>query len=486
MRVQLALTLIVTTLELVFYAGSLYGWASLQPVLIREGYFSSECNTTAATDTNETAGNQLCSSQVEQLNLVFTIVTSLPILLTVASGFMLDRYGNWVTRTLLLAVFAVGLLVIASSRPEHSWTLYVGFSLLSFAGLGLLTNNYIIGNLVPAYRASVVTLFSGAFDSGTLAFFVLSELYRRGYSFQGIFYAYTGGVTLFVAHTFALTPQRTAPHVLPDGYVYGYRELSCFGGGNKTHTLKAATSADEPPHREGGTEDVDSLSLRSCLKELYTWTEILHYCLLHFLLTHFIGTFNIWIRTKVAAHQVDFYTSTFGVMQGLGVLLAPLSGLLMDRYRRSSTAKLGIRLASLKSVAILLLANNCIVITAFALSLVPNAEIQVLTMALQVIARAFVYATAAAFCSCVYPTEHFGFMYGLTESCAAIALLAQYPVTLLVTRITDNSFVLLDLLLLMLCVLSLAHPLYLLRLVKARAVARTSGFAVELEDRLIM
>ena len=61
MTMQVIMTIIVATLEAFLYLGSVFGWSSLQPILINEGFFADGCflNETTANisseSTNETA-----------------------------------------------------------------------------------------------------------------------------------------------------------------------------------------------------------------------------------------------------------------------------------------------------------------------------------------------------------------------------------------------------------------------------------------------
>ena len=43
MSVQLVLTIVFGTFETIIFAGAIYGWASLYPILIEEGFFSEGC-----------------------------------------------------------------------------------------------------------------------------------------------------------------------------------------------------------------------------------------------------------------------------------------------------------------------------------------------------------------------------------------------------------------------------------------------------------
>ena len=69
MSVQLVLTIIFGTFESFTFSGAAYGWASLYPVLIEEGFFSDGCdqNNSLRTTYNE------CESQVDVCSKSFLL-----------------------------------------------------------------------------------------------------------------------------------------------------------------------------------------------------------------------------------------------------------------------------------------------------------------------------------------------------------------------------------------------------------------------------
>ena len=286
---------------------------------------------------------------------------------------------------------------------------------------------------------------------------------------------------LFAVQTFFLQPKRTPPYDLPKNYKYGYKELPCFAEVDADDVaLEDLNQNFQEENNDGDqkiddAENPDNISLKQCLREIYTWTEILHHCVLMLSITYFIGSFNTWIVTKVEPSEVDTYIVAFGVIQGFGIFFAPLSGMLMDYFRQRYTKSIGLRLASFKSVTIQLFINDVILICMFACSLIPNAKVQYITMMLQSVGRVFLFATAAAFCNAVYPSHRFGILYGLTETLGGLVCFLQYPITLLLTRVFNGNFTIVNTMMMMLCICNLGHPLYLSWLIKSRAVKRTPG-----------
>ena len=497
MKPQVVVTVIVATLEAFLYFGVVFGWTSLQPMLISEGFFTENCfpkikttnvtTTQASNKTTTTKTIPACTSQTESLNLVYAVFNSVPLMFLVLYGHASDRYGNWITRSLLLLLFILGSVMTALATPERSWMLYLSFSLCCFSGQALLINTLTVANLSSKYRALIITLISGATDSSCLVYLAFYLLYfSAGWSFRTIFLAYAASSLLLVVQTFFFYPKRTPPYDLPKNYEFGYKELPCFAEKSNTDDLHEIRDTkhkyeileedyDVDKDRDDKVADSENphcTSLNECLKEVYTWTALLHNGIFEISATYFIGTFNSWITTKVETSEVNTYTIAFGVIQGLSIFFAPLSGILMDYFRKRFTGSLGLRLASFTAVTIQVLITDVSVIVTLGLSLLPSAKVQYVTMTLLSFGRVSLYAGSAAFCSVVYPSHHFGFLYGLSLMGLGMFCALHYPITLLLTRVLNNNFTIVNGVMMLLCTCNLAHPFYLAWIIKSRTAKR--------------
>lgn len=459
MRCQVFLSVITTVLETFIYAGVLYGWSSIYPVLISEGFFKEQC-----------LYNNQCQEQQNSLSLVFSIASGAAPILNLLTGVMLDKVGTWVTRTILIVISAVGFLITAFAVPGRtSSLLYVSFPLIGFGGYGLLTTNIQSANLTPLYRASVASLVSGSFDSSAVIFLVINKIYfGAGVRFNVIFYALAACGVLLIVRTFLLTPKTPPPYVLPRNYRFGYEEL-------------CRSSADyENQHDDAKNEDTDVAdnpdvkSLQSSLQELHTWSNVIHFAFIQFSIIYFIGNFNTWITTRVS--DTSLYTTVFALILFCGLLLAPLGGFLVDFSRKRFD--LPPHLATLKAVAVTQLIGDVFTLLMLACALVPLEQIQYVTFVMTVAARAFLYGTMAAFVSVSYPSQHFGVIYGLTVAIGGVTLLLQYPLHLLVSTVLGNNFVVIYAALLGLCCLATVHPFYLLWYAGSREPQETASSKV--------
>merc|ERR1712096_429616 len=99
LQAQRIFTLVIAAIETILVGGTMYGWSYLQNVLIEEGFF----------------GHGNSTFQVERLNLVVTISTTTSTLITLFFGLMIDARGLWFSRTVILAVVAIGYVLFAMS-----------------------------------------------------------------------------------------------------------------------------------------------------------------------------------------------------------------------------------------------------------------------------------------------------------------------------------------------------------------------------------
>ena len=462
MKTQHALTLFMMVFETLTFCGVFMGWAEIYTVLVKEGYFSHGCNSTT-TDLE-------CTDQTEKLNLVFTITSSTAPILCLLSGRLYDKKGGWVTRTAMVLVVMLGNLLNAVSSPQTSYLLYVSFPLIYVGGYSVANTNLGLPNLYDKIKSTAVAVLCGAFDSSAAVYLIMRKVYDSGAaSFASLFVFSTCYGVVFLFNTFVLTPHFAIPENPPKDFQYGYKDLSCYksrqlrNGNNNNAVADVSASKSEKPNRE-----VEPL--KSCLTKVYTWTHNLHFCVYHFSLTFFIGSFNNWIEHKIGLTQteeISHFVTVFGAMQCCTILFSPVSGLVNDFFRRKSIRRgLASKEANMKASAITLMIGDFLIVVMFSIALSESPEAQYGSMLLQVAGRSFLYSTSASFISVGYPSAHLGTLYSLMECCGGFALLLQFPATLLVVRSFKSNYDPVYGALLCLCVLALAHPLYLLWRVK--------------------
>uniref|UniRef100_A0A3B3ZRG4 Solute carrier family 43 member 3a n=1 Tax=Periophthalmus magnuspinnatus TaxID=409849 RepID=A0A3B3ZRG4_9GOBI len=404
------LTFTTGLLECLCFAGAVFGWASLVIILRSEGYFSSLCvNNTAvrATGPNRT--------QDEHFSLVFTITSFASNFLSFPSGVLFDWVGTAIARLCAICIFTSGTLMVAFSTPALSVLLFPALSLMGVAGRMYLMTNLQVGNLFGARRSTVITVYTGAFGSSSLLFLIIKLLYEAGVPLQSSFLFLSACSVFLVFRTLFLLPLKRIPYPLPEHYTYGFRE---------------------------------------CLWSSFFFWHLLWLSVIQLRHYLFIGTLNPMLQRLSGEDQsvVSQYSNAFAVTQLCGVLCAPWNGLIMDRHQ----AKL--KAAELRAVMLSLTLTSLFCVLFSVCAMIPVLPLQYFTFFLQVLNRAFYTGSDAAFIHIIFPSCHFGKVYGLIKGLSALLSLLQYPCFILVEDILNGDPLYVNIGLTVLVLVIFIHP----------------------------
>ncbi|XP_029932710.1 solute carrier family 43 member 3-like isoform X2 [Myripristis murdjan] len=441
-RLRYRLTLASGMLECLCFAGVVFGYASLVFVLKEDGYFSQLCIN--ITGTNDTLSRTDCSGQDEQFSLVFTIASFLNNFLCLLNGYLFDRCGTMATRLLAVSLYTTGTLLVAFSSAAYSVLLFPALSCIAVGGILLLLTNMQVGNLFPAHRSTVITLYSGAFDSSSAVFLIMKVLHEQGVSLHASFLFLSICSIIHLLRTFLLMPRGHIPYHPSEYYTYGFsfkkantynvEELERMRAGAMARDLQESSQQMDstvPPPQDGSeAQDSVKVSFRSCVLSWFflwhlLWLSIMQ--LRHYL---FIGTLNPMLNRLANKDPalVSQYTNAFAFTQLCGVLCAPWNGLIMDRHKGKPLApgetEQDADLQS-SSLSLFLTSLQCLLFSVSAST--PLLPLQYLTFILQVLNRSFLYGGNAAFISIAFPAYHFGKLYGLMMCLSAVFSLLQYP-----------------------------------------------------------
>ncbi|XP_078281972.1 equilibrative nucleobase transporter 1-like [Rhinoraja longicauda] len=226
-RIKLLLTFATGVVECVGFAGVIYGWPSLVFVLKNEDYFADLCNSSDAGPWNVT-GQFGCVPQDQRFALVFTIGGFVLNFGAVASGFLLDSCGIMTTRFLAIFLYTAGTLIIAFSAAASALLLFPALALIGAGGVMLLITNIKVGNLFGRKRATVITVYTGAFSSAPVTILLVKVAFEAGFSLRAIFLFTSCLSVVHVLRTVFLIPWKHIPYPLPEGFSYGFP--SCHFG----------------------------------------------------------------------------------------------------------------------------------------------------------------------------------------------------------------------------------------------------------------
>ncbi|XP_068607425.1 solute carrier family 43 member 3a [Brachionichthys hirsutus] len=441
-------TLVSGFLETLFITGICYGWASLVYVLKIDGYFSGYCvNATGEEDDGVFAD---CSGQDEQFTLIMYITFFINIMSRFPAGIIFDCWGTTATRITAICLHVTGTLFISLSNTDTSFLLYPALPCLLTSGSIFHITNTQVGNLFQSHRSTIITIYNGAYDSSAAILLFVKLLHEGGVSFHTSFLFLTLCGAGLLLRTLFLMPRGHIPYPLPENFSYG---LGCPGRRRQTNkeeeemTEPEVKSSEKDQRGEAETSashlsttlpeptQEKEMTFRSCL---LSWLYLWHLVWLStnlFCQSHFLAHINPILEQLTDNDQelVSHHTNVLAIVQLLGLLSAPINGLIMDRHKNKPLAPgESMREADLhsSSLAFLLTALQCFLYcVCFTCPVLP---LQYLTFVLQVVNSVSFYGCHYVFISFAFPASHFGKISGITMSLSALVLLLQFPIQYLV------------------------------------------------------
>ena len=460
-KLLLVLSIVTACIEILLFAGNFFGWSSLVYVLEKKGYFSYLCNHTR--DLNSTL-IRTCEEQEASFNLVFTLAASFLLFFTFPSGYVLDKFGTWVFRTIAAFLFTLSYVFFAVSTPETSVLLYPALALSAISGFSLLTSNIQLANLAKSIRGILITFMNGLFDSSVIVYFLFKKVYESGIELHTAFQAMACLTALTWLRTYLFMPKTSIPFpLLTSQMEFGWKEWKC-GKENTTEqndqtkdfNLIAQKNTATSTNNDSSAERPVNHSFTFYLKDPLLWTNIIHFTLLSLRINILFGSVNFWLKSFVDLDEISGLTDAFGIFLMVGLFVSPFNGLIIDfvtktyMKRKMTQSEINLR-ASFVSMLITTIFGILLSI----MTLIPTAYG---TFVMLLFVRSFLYGGAAAFVSINFPSQHFGSLYGFTNFIAGIFGLLQYAFVRLSIEY-NPSFYYANIGFLVASIIALVHPL---------------------------
>ncbi|XP_060561701.1 equilibrative nucleobase transporter 1-like [Ruditapes philippinarum] len=469
-------------MECLFFAGLLYGWASINFVLKSEGIYADLCEdtvnssfltysvnnsessvvnvvmlnatTTSSNMSEVSAKKQPCKPQDSKMALCFTVGSAMFCIGCAVLGYIHFRFGTRVTRLISFTMFVSGTLMMAFISKENPWLMFPGLSLMGTGGLPILVTNTQVSNLFLAGSSSVVGLLCGGFDMSSAVMLIVKIAYENGFSRMNMFIIITVMHSLFLVSTFFFLPKDfISKPVVKQGMESEIPEDGEAG----IELLKQNNQTGE-----GTAAKTELPSLLSCLKQTKFITHVIWLCILQLRFYYILGTLNPYLNRILDGDekQVSYFTDIcFYIMMG-GLLTSFLSGIVYDSQKRVfSDGKSQMYREIMPAVLPLALASALSVLLSI-LVLIPVTEVLYLTFIVMTVYRSFLYSLGAAFLSAIFPSEYFGMLYGIMIVCAGIFSILQYAFFSWAEAYPEAPLHA-NIFLLCLVLFSFVHPLYL-------------------------
>lgn len=136
---------VLACLQAFLASGIFYGWSSLYVLFLERGVYSELCDTdqTPHHTSNDSGGQQtnvstsdvdpICVAQKSALQLIYTVASSVNLIMQLPWGYLLDRMGPRMTSATSLSLVISGFVMLANA--SHELDLYLpAISLISAAG----------------------------------------------------------------------------------------------------------------------------------------------------------------------------------------------------------------------------------------------------------------------------------------------------------------------------------------------------------------
>ncbi|XP_077410925.1 equilibrative nucleobase transporter 1-like [Vanacampus margaritifer] len=451
--VRQMLTLITGMVECLCFAGIVFGWASLVFILKTQGFFGSHC-----VNSTEIDGSQVldCRGQDEQLSGVFTSASVMNNFLTLLTGFIFDRFGSFVVRLLGICLYISGTLLLAFSTPALSVLLFPALPLIAVSGRIFLITNIQVANLFGDHRSTIITVLSGSYHSSAIVFLIIKLLYESGIPIKASFLFMAACSIFHVLRTFFLLPRTLIPYPLPQNYSYGFscgKSEEYVNHSSQTTTDQMETAHEEPVKPEK--------TFRECILSRFFFFCLIWFSVIELRIYLFIGTLNpaLELLTNEDPLLVSQFLNAFAFTQLCAVLCAPWNGFIMDRLKRKYRDRgMNGREAELNSTIVSLFLASFLALVFSISAAIPVLLLQYFTFVMQVLTRAFLQGTLAAFVSVAFPPCHFGKVYGLIVTLASAVSLLQYVCFVVVESLLDGDPLYVNIAMAVLVLFSLIHP----------------------------
>lgn len=168
----------------VMFAGTIYGFASLQLMLEKEGALHKQCGVNAT--------EKACAEQLSDFALVFSIGSSLQTFSSLIVGYGIDVYGPRYCLTIAGFMMSAGILLFASADLNALWQYVTAICLTAVAANIVYLSSFTVSFVVDSsFMSTYNTVNSCLFDTSSVMFFLFYLInLHLGYSFKQIFVAY--------------------------------------------------------------------------------------------------------------------------------------------------------------------------------------------------------------------------------------------------------------------------------------------------------
>jgi len=353
-----------------FLAGATYGWANLEEILERDGYWTNDPSTE---ETN--------------YGLVYTIGSWFSQAGRLFVGVYLDWFGVKVTTVTGCAMSCIGLVLFAVSNTGMNFV-YPAFILISLGGPAVQLATQNVSNLF-ANKAMVMSSLTWAFQLSTLWFMLCNVLNEDGVNENLLFMCYAGVAALLGLQCYLMYPKK-------------FNTSKLLGGGGHGHSRKSMLITS-------GRYEADFLETGTLWQMMFSMDYIflnMWYSFYILYLQFYVMTIGTQTELVTGENMAVEFTIALCTVSSSAILV----GFAMDKF--------GFGIVVLCNVGFSMGASFCITS--------PETEIQWLGFILYVLSRVTTYGTFFAFIGINFGFKYFGTLAGVGLLLSGCFSLFQY------------------------------------------------------------
>jgi len=251
---------------------------------------------------------------------------------------------------------------------------------------------------------------------------IFKVMYESGWlGFHDIFVVLLAGTVFMWARTFLLMPRRdTVPFPVPANYRFGISDwCKCakkfaIGDSESDLSLAQRRGSDASFVYQRSMRDQWDATLELAKSPSFISFNI-WFVACNLRHVFFVSSANAWLSRMPGSDCafVSHWTNFFGVAQFFGFAFAPIAGLFIDTLENylNSTISIAQRQEYVTSCGVSLVVTTVIGII---FTLCALEELVAAALILEVVFRAFLYGCHATFIALLFPSENFGFLYGIS------------------------------------------------------------------------
>ncbi|XP_072044204.1 equilibrative nucleobase transporter 1-like [Amphiura filiformis] len=445
------ITFILALCEMFIFGGVIAGWASLVYVLKEEGYYSDSCAFNETSDIEYT----ICETQDANLNLVFTIASTLSFLFMLPTGIVFDCFGTRFTRILLQFIHFTGVLLMIVSSPTTSYLLFPALTCIVIGGTSLKVTVLQTGHLFGKHRSTVTAIISGFYDGSAVVMLIIKFAYDAGGPMRTSFTVIVCATVIILMMTFYFLPDGKIPWPLPpqDNDLYTSQEISGVDScneGTDTDTDTVPDSGDNcPVYSNADQVDSDNDAIGIAYDNCPDYNNPTKGDIYGDNVGDICDNYpeipnpdqSDVDGDTVGDDCVDHYTNVFGFIQFGSMVFAPLGGLILDRNKGKPNRQ---PYDDLEDSALAFATTSGLFVLFAIFTTIPIHHIQYATFILYGVSKAFLYGISFATLVVMFPVRYYGTLAGVIGIVGATVNFLQYPLYRMTQKYFNNDFLMLQ------------------------------------------